>query len=291
MSEESPYSGQEEDRIDRWFNRKLAYPVAVVFARLGVHPNVVSIVGMMLGVASGWWFQFQDATVLWGVGLLVVSTILDNADGMVARMTNKSSEFGYILDGVCDNFVFISVYVGGIYGMWAGPMPWGGTWGAWAWVLACAAGFSHGRQSAMLDFYKMQWRYWACQRDGARFKTSAEVAERRTRASGIARLFMGMHVAHARRQESMARRRLALAPQMEAARSRSGFSDRYASLNRLPMKGWFFMGPNWHVIAVCVFALIGRFDLYCWSQILLFNGALLATFVLQRVRDRALLAA
>ena len=54
MPESSPYAGQEEDRIDRWFSRKLAYPVAVVCARLGVHPNTVSIFGMLLGVAAGW---------------------------------------------------------------------------------------------------------------------------------------------------------------------------------------------------------------------------------------------
>ncbi len=291
MPESSPYAGQEEDRIDRWFSRKLAYPVAVVCARLGVHPNTVSIFGMLLGVAAGWWFQYQDPTVVWGVVLLAVSAILDNADGMVARMTNKSSEFGYILDGLCDNFVFISVYVGGIYGIWGDPTPFGGTWGPWAWVLGCVAGFSHSRQSAMLDFYKIEWRYWACQRDDSRFKTPAEVEERRSRSSGIARLFMGVHVLHARRQESMARARRVLAPQMEAARSGAGFADRYASLNRLPMKGWFVMGPNWHIIAACVFALLGHMDWYFWSQILLFNGVMLATVCLQGARDRKLLTA
>ena len=88
----------------------------------------------------------------------------------------------------------------------------------------------------------------------------------------------------------MARVRRALAPQMEAARSKSGFADRYASLNRLPMKGWFLMGPNWHVIAVCAFALLGRMDLYFWSQILLFNAVLLGTMALQASRDKKLIA-
>lgn len=290
MPDGTPYAGQEEDRIDRWFNRKLAYPVAVACARLGVHPNTVSIVGMLLGVASGWWFQFQDATVVWGVALLVTATVIDNADGMVARMTGKSSEFGRVLDGVCDNFVFISIYIGGIYGIWDDATPFGGTWGPWAWALALAAGVSHSRQSAMLDFYKMEWRYWACRSDEHRFQPAAQVAARRAGATGLTRLFLGIHVAHARQQESAARVRLSLASQMEEARHEPGFSDRYAKLNWLPMKGWFLMGPNWHILATCVFALLGRMDLFFWSQILAFNAVFFATIALQSSRDRKLVA-
>ncbi len=291
METVSPHAAGDEDRIDRWFNRRLAYPLAVVSAKVGLHPNVVSIVGMTVGAASGWWFQFQDSAVTWGVALLVVATIIDNADGMVARMTGKSSEFGYVLDGLCDNVVFTSVYVGGIYSIWEADTPFGGEWGPWAWLLAVAAGVSHSRQSAMLDFYKLEWRYWACLRDDSRFRSVEELAADRREGSLRDRLFAWMRRTHAREQASMAGTRLALAPQMERLRRSPGFADRYAGLNRLPMKGWFLMGPNWHVIAVCGFALAGRMDLYFWSQILLFNGLLWMTQVVQRSRDRRLLAA
>ena len=86
----------------------------------------------------------------------------------------------------------------------------------------------------------------------------------------------------------MAGVRLGLSSGMEARRSDPGFADRYAALNRLPMRGWFLLGPNWHVIAVCAFALAGRMDLYFWSQILLFNGVFWVTRALQASRDRQL---
>ena len=289
MAATSPYSGWEEDRIDRWFNRKLAYPVAVLFARMGVHPNTVSILGMLTGVAAGYFFQFQAREqVVWGVVLLVTCTIIDNADGMVARMTGRSSDFGYILDGICDNCVFISIYLWSMWGARDLVTPLGGTWEWWIIPLGLAAGVSHSRQSSMLDFYKHQWRYWACRRDDAVFKTPDEVEVEREAASGLARTFLGVRLAHSRQQVRFTPRRQSVMALFEGRREEPGFADRYAALNWLPMKGWFFMGPNWHVIAVCLCGLLGRMDWFLLSQLILFNLILLGTASLQAGRDRQL---
>lgn len=289
MADPSPYSGQEEDRIDRWFNRKLAYPVAVACARMGMHPNAVSILGCLLGVSAGWFFQYQALDqVVWGVVLLVICTIVDNADGMVARMTGKSSDFGYVLDGICDNFVFISIYLCSMYGAFHLETPFGGTWGWWVIPLGVVAGVSHSRQSSMLDFYKHQWKYFACLSDGARFKSPAEVEAERENASGMDATILGVRLAHSKQQVKFTRARQSVLPLFEGRRTEPGFADRYAALNWLPMKGWFFLGPNWHVIAVCTFGLLGRMDWFLISQIVPFNLVLIATLRLQASRDRAL---
>lgn len=289
MAETSPYSGHEEDRIDRWFNRKLAYPVAALCARLGMHPNAVSVLGMLTGVGAGYFFQFQAfEQVVWGVVLLAACTIIDNADGMVARMTGKSSDFGYVLDGICDNFVFISIYLWAMYGAWDLATPFGGSWGWWIIPLGIAAGVSHSRQSAMLDFYKHQWRYWACLRDDAVFKTPETIEAERAAATGLARMFLGVRLAHSRQQAKFTPHRQSVIPLFQGRRSEPGFADRYAALNWLPMKGWFFMGPNWHVIAVCTFALLGHMDWFLLSQVIPFNLIRLMTMRLQAGRDRVL---
>ncbi|MAG54980.1 MAG: hypothetical protein CMJ83_01685 [Planctomycetes bacterium] len=285
----SSYEGREEDRIDRWFNRKLAYPIAVVCAKLGIHPNVVSTVGMLFGVTAGWFFHYHDFAYLSiGVLLLVIATIIDNADGMVARMTGKSSDFGYILDGLCDNFVFISIYVNGIWGIWTLPTPFGGTWGYWSLPLAVIAGVSHSFQSAMLDFYKQEWRYFATLKDDYRHKNAEEVEALREHTTGLERLFLSIRAKHARHQARFARPRQEVYADLTAKRSEPGFADDYAALNWLPMKGWFFLGPNWHIIAACTCALLGRMDHYFWSQVLLFNAVFIATASMQARRDRLL---
>lgn len=69
-------------------------------ARLHLHPNVVTIVGMVSMVA---------ATVLWVQGELVAGllcawlmTFLDTVDGKLARVTATSSKIGDLLDHVTD---------------------------------------------------------------------------------------------------------------------------------------------------------------------------------------------
>ena len=62
--------------------------------------------------------------------------IVDGADGDLARMTGRASATGELVDGVCD-------YVGNIIMYFAFAFLPTNVWGAWAWVLAVAAGASH----------------------------------------------------------------------------------------------------------------------------------------------------
>jgi phosphatidylglycerophosphate synthase len=77
-----------------------AYWVTKLCARLHVHPNAVTLVGMVAMVA---------ATLLWVEGELVAGmafawlmTFLDTVDGKLARVTVTSSQVGNLLDHVTD---------------------------------------------------------------------------------------------------------------------------------------------------------------------------------------------
>jgi CDP-diacylglycerol--glycerol-3-phosphate 3-phosphatidyltransferase len=87
-----------------------------VLIRLGVHPNVVTVVGTA-GVLFGALYFFPQADtnvfrffvgtmVIWGFGLL------DMTDGMIARATGKSSRFGAFLDSTLDRFADAAVFGG-----------------------------------------------------------------------------------------------------------------------------------------------------------------------------------
>jgi phosphatidylglycerophosphate synthase len=280
-----PYAGLEEDRFDRFFNRPLARPLARVFARLGWHPNTVSIIGLLLGVIAGWFWQYQTTELaLIGVALLIASTVLDNTDGMVARLTGKTSEFGKVLDGVCDNFVFASIYAFSLLAMWHMPAIWGGVYGPLAIPVLAIGAVSHSHQSAMTDFYKMEWKYWLLGSDGAKYRTCEELQRDAKLKTGLHRVFLGLLANHAGQQARLARVRLQQSTSWATRRGQTTFSERYAKLNNLPMQGWFVMGPNWHLFSAMVFLLLGRMDLYFIAQFTIFNVVMVLT---QRAQNRA----
>jgi len=62
--------------------------------------------------------------------------VVDGADGDLARMTGRASATGELVDGVCDYFGNTVMY-------FAFAFLADNVWGAWAWILAVAAGASH----------------------------------------------------------------------------------------------------------------------------------------------------
>jgi phosphatidylglycerophosphate synthase len=291
MTQGSPFAGQEEDRFDRYFNRPLAAPLARRFAAAGLHPNTVSVIGLGVGVIAGWFWQFRTLEpALVGAGLLIVATVLDNTDGMVARLTGKTSEFGKVLDGVCDNFVFGSIYLFSCVAMWSQESPFGQPYGALSLILVLLGAISHSHQSAMTDFYKMEWKFWLLGSDSARYRERTALLQEADTKRGLHRIFLKLLAGHARSQARLAPTRLALLAEWEPRRGDPGFERRYAARNGGPMRGWFLLGPNWHLFLVMVFLLLGRMDLYFLAMMTVWNLILLLTVRAQARSDLALAA-
>ncbi len=75
-------------------------PAARALSRLGFTPNVVTSVGFALACLSGYLVAI-DQLVFAGVSL-VFSGVLDMLDGSLARLTEKDSKSGALLDSVLD---------------------------------------------------------------------------------------------------------------------------------------------------------------------------------------------
>ena len=81
-----------EEFLDIHFNRPIGYVWALFFQRFGVHPNVVTILSIILGVAAGVMFYYPDMThTLIGIFLLMWANHYDSCDGQLARMTGKKT--------------------------------------------------------------------------------------------------------------------------------------------------------------------------------------------------------
>jgi phosphatidylglycerophosphate synthase len=98
-----------DQRFRTWFGRVAAAPTQVL-ARSGVSPNQVTVAAGALGlgaatvVASGW--------LRLGVGLWIVSRVLDGFDGVLARATGRVSTFGGYLDITVDMLAYSAMAVG-----------------------------------------------------------------------------------------------------------------------------------------------------------------------------------
>jgi CDP-diacylglycerol--glycerol-3-phosphate 3-phosphatidyltransferase len=80
---------------------------------LGIHPNILTFVGVLINVAAAWELAF-GRFILAGV-IMVIANIFDFIDGKVALESKTVSEFGGFWDSVIDRFSDIALFIGLIY--------------------------------------------------------------------------------------------------------------------------------------------------------------------------------
>ena len=87
--------------------------LAGILARLGINPNLITIIALLAGVAAGGFFAFNSPG--WAAGLIFVCGALDIIDGKVAAKTGKKSLYGAIFDSTLDRYSEFFIYFGLAY--------------------------------------------------------------------------------------------------------------------------------------------------------------------------------
>lgn len=117
-------SGDTEEWLDKVWTRPIGYCLAVAFARLGIHPNAVTVASMAIGAGSALFFAHGSHAYegmegllfnLTAIAMLAVANFLDSADGQLARMTGKKTRLGRILDGAASEVWFVPIYLSIVY--------------------------------------------------------------------------------------------------------------------------------------------------------------------------------
>lgn len=93
-------------------NRSIALKIVPWLARLHVTPNQVTLLGLAAGLVAAARFGEGAASWLAGALWLQLSFILDNCDGSLARLQNRTSGFGSWLDTVSDCLVNMGLFYG-----------------------------------------------------------------------------------------------------------------------------------------------------------------------------------
>lgn len=96
-------------------------------------PNTVTIVGLLAHLPIAWLIANGD--YWWAAGLLLVFGLFDALDGELARLQQRASSAGMLLDATTDRMKETALYCGVAYALIASDKPVDAVWA----VAACGA--------------------------------------------------------------------------------------------------------------------------------------------------------
>ncbi len=106
---------QDDGPVSRYVNRPASTRMSMALAHLPIHPDVVSLAALLLGVLAAWLLASGRGMV--GGILVQIASILDGVDGEIARLQMRAGPVGALLDGVLDRLADAAI-VGGL-ALWA----------------------------------------------------------------------------------------------------------------------------------------------------------------------------
>ena len=119
---------------------------AKVAHKIGLTPNIVSLIGLTLALLSAFTYAVAQSRPLWillATILFLASGFCDALDGVIARIYQQTSMFGGFIDSLLDRYADAAVYAGLIIGGLCSPV-----WGLAALVGSMMVSYSRARAEA-----------------------------------------------------------------------------------------------------------------------------------------------
>lgn len=280
-----------EERFDLVFSRPFGLLFAKIAFKLNMTPTQVSVASLLTGVVGGVLFLWQnDPIFAWlGAFLVVLAGVLDSSDGQLARMTNSSSELGRIIDGIVDNFVFISMYVCTAFYL-VDSYGWIASFG-----VASAAGYAHSLKSAVYEFHKSEYFYYVGKYETNRVPYADEVRKTYKRDSFFQKFVYYSYLDYCRKQEKDAFRPPKVREQLKElafnTNTREKFLSIYEPLNQRMLFWWAWTGgSNIQRNGMLAAILLGYVEVYFILNIISLTGHFVVGN-LQKRSDRELIEA
>ena len=289
---EATYKAREAEGIlDRYFYRKIGFRLAQFFAKLGMTPVAVTLLGGLFGITAGHFYFYRDLRInIAGMVLHVCANALDNADGQLARLTGQGSRAGRIIDSLVDHIIFVNIYVHlALRCWWEGASP-------WICLLALAAGISHALQGAAADYYRNGFLYFVTGRSRAQLDSSVSLREDykklEWRRQSWQKFLLATYLNFTFQQEM-------LAPKLNVLRVTVDrlFPDEiptwlktdYRDRARPMFKWWGFLMTNTRMIVLFLLLLAGQPIWYFWLELTVFNVLLIGLIIHQTSMFESLL--
>lgn len=271
--EASLKSMDTEEVIDIYFYRPIGYRWALLFKKLGIHPNVVTIASIFIGMGAGVMFYFQDLGLnIIGMLLLIWANSYDSADGQLARMTGQKTQWGRMLDGFGGDLWFFSIY----FFICLRLTP---EWGYWIWILAAFAGLiCHSKQAALADYYRNIHLYFLKGKAGSELDNYKQQRETLYstpwKGNFWWKTFLFFYGNYTRSQESMSprfQRFFALVKDKYGDKIPQSLRDEFRELSKPLMKYTNILTFNTRAIALFISLFIGMPWIYFVFEITIMN--------------------
>ena len=277
---------ETEEIINRYFNRPLAYLVARFFKRIGATPNFVTMISMISGVSSGFFFARGDyRSDLIAAVLLELMIVFDCADGQLARVLGKSSQLGKTLDGLADMATHLSIFYGTAYSLSAK------TGVLYPYILAAVAQLSMYLHIMLYDHFKSVFITVTYPDYEDKLENLEKLRDRADKAGdkgALSRLLPKMYYMFYKLETAIVSigylppvgNFFDLVPDPDSISPYS--RERYYSEMRPAVRLWSFLGDTIHLTFFILFALLGKTYLLFPAIILLFNFYMIFVLVYQR---------
>jgi hypothetical protein len=262
---DSTYKARDvEGAVDLLFYRPVGFRLAQFFAGRSVSPDQVTLLATICGVLAGHLYYYQQISVnVCGMLLHVAANLFDNVDGQLARLTNRKTEQGRVIDGIGDNLVFASVYVH----LCLRTISDGGS--PWIWLVAIAAGVCHSFQSAAAEFCRDAYMRFATDRT-VDLSSPDELRARARESEGWRKFLLLLHAGYAT-QQAIALRNLARlrdhAPDVSAS-----FREAYRDSHRSLVQHARLLGTSTRMFVLFVVLFLRRPSWYFIAELTLFNA-------------------
>jgi len=273
---EATYKARDiEETIDMYFYRPLGYAIALGCQRLGITPNIVTIVSIFIGVTGGHLLYYRDFTLnLWGIILWVIADTLDSVDGQLARMTNHRSKIGRILDGLGGNIMFLSIYLHLFARMTVTyDFPW-----PLLLLFTLAGGVSHSIQSALADYYRNAYLKFVVDPMKSELEGAEEIRAEYLATSfakhPIRKILLRVYLNYTVEQETFSKNFQKLrkrADQEFGQHIPEWFADEYRRMNKPLMKYYAVLTTNTRMIVMTICVLLDALPLYFFVEVFVIN--------------------
>lgn len=269
-----------EEFFDLFFYRPLAFILVKIVYQTNVTPNQLTIIAIFIGLASGCVYATGlPGACIYGAILFMLYNVFDCSDGMLARLKKNGSHAGRIIDGIADYLATAAVFIG----LGIGYPDHKYSHGIW-WLLIFLAALSNLIQSALVDYYRNRFLDYVLKRqstfeeDMDSFKEEYNTIKDQ-KNKRLDRWILRRYFDYSTFQEKLTAKK-------KGEKLFKATPEEYYKKNKAIARVWVNIGPTAQITAIMIFSVTGRFDIYFWVIIGVFNAIAATAWIVQRNIDK-----
>ncbi len=267
---------EAEEIVDLLFFRPLAFIFVKLIYLTNLTPNQISVFSMIFGILAGVSIGIGSVeSVFMGGILLATSSMLDCADGQLARLKKNGTLFGRLLDGTIDYVSTLSIFLGiGFWGgsFWGNPIQW--------WLIIIVTGVTYAVQAGLVDFYRSE--YISNTEGKSNFvENELESFQQEYNALKlkggqlVSKLLLSLYINYSKIQNA----------KKKASDSKQISPEEYVKNNKILVRLWNLNGTATHSFILIICAFLYRLDWYIWYILIFGNLFTMIVWLLQKYTD------